>query len=65
LDFGLIKRTNLTERVNAEFRAEFFNVFNNVNFFVGGVQNINSTQFGRITSAFPARVTQFALKLNF
>lgn len=31
-DFSVIKRTAITENQNVEFRAEFFNVFNNVNF---------------------------------
>lgn len=32
LDFSLFKTTALTERTNLEFRAEFFNLFNRVNF---------------------------------
>jgi hypothetical protein len=31
-DFGLVKNTRITERANLQFRAEFFNLFNNVNF---------------------------------
>ncbi|HWP43474.1 MAG TPA: carboxypeptidase regulatory-like domain-containing protein, partial [Blastocatellia bacterium] len=31
-DFSLIKRTPITERVNTEFRAEVFNIFNHTNF---------------------------------
>lgn len=31
-DFGLIKRTPITERINLQFRAEFFNAFNRVVF---------------------------------
>ena len=31
-DLGVIKNTNLTDRLKLQFRAEFFNVFNNVNF---------------------------------
>src|SRR5262249_61847670 len=30
-DLGILKRTNITERVNLQFRAELFDVFNNVN----------------------------------
>lgn len=64
-DFGLIKRTNITETVNVEFRAEFFNILNHPIFFVGN-QNINSTNFGQITTTFTdPRVVQLALKLNF
>ena len=32
LDFSLIKRTQVTERVSLEFRSEFFNIFNHPNF---------------------------------
>ena len=63
-DFSVIKRTTITESTNIEFRAEFFNVLNRAQFFIGN-QNINSTNFGRITSTFDPRVIQFALKLNF
>ncbi|HZS03447.1 MAG TPA: TonB-dependent receptor [Blastocatellia bacterium] len=65
VDLSLIKRTAITESVNVEFRADAFNVFNNVNFNIDQVQNINSTSFGRITSTFDPRIFQFALKLNF
>ncbi|MGH9943830.1 MAG: hypothetical protein ACRD9R_15910, partial [Pyrinomonadaceae bacterium] len=65
MDLGLIKRTNLTERTNVEFRAEFFNVFNHTNFFSPENQDINSTTFGRVTDTFSPRVIQFALKFNF
>ena len=31
-DFGLLKTTKTTEKTSVQFRAEFFNIFNNVNF---------------------------------
>ncbi len=31
-DLALVKNTHLTERINLQFRGEFFNLFNNVNF---------------------------------
>ena len=31
-DFAVVKDTHLSERTNLQFRAEFFNLFNNVNF---------------------------------
>jgi hypothetical protein len=66
LDMSAIKRTAITERVNLEFRIEAFNAFNHTNFFVSNEQNdINSTTFGRLTTAFDPRILQFALKLNF
>jgi outer membrane receptor protein involved in Fe transport len=51
------------ERMKLQFRSEFFNLFNNVNF-----SNPNATlgpKMGSITSADDARVIQFALKLLF
>ncbi len=72
VDFGVIKRTPITETVNVEFRMEAFNVFNHTNFFLPVDvntemvrQSINSAQFGQITQTFDPRILQFALKLNF
>jgi carboxypeptidase family protein len=48
-DLGVTKRTNFTESIAFEFRAEFFNVFNHA-LFNNPNGNINSSQFGRITS---------------
>jgi hypothetical protein len=64
-DFSTLKRTRITENTNLEFRAEIFNLFNTVNF-DNPVTNINSANFGRITSiAGRPRLMQFALRLNF
>jgi hypothetical protein len=63
-DFGVTKRTGITERVNTEFRAEFFNIFNNVNFNLPNA-NQSSAQFGRITSALDPRIIQFGFKVQF
>jgi hypothetical protein len=61
----LVKAPKLTESVDLQFRSEFFNVFNIVNFAPPNT-NINSQLYGQIsaTSALP-RVIQFALKLEF
>ncbi len=69
-DAGLIKNIRFGERVNAQFRAEAFNVLNNVNLFVGeqsGIFNIGSTSFGRITpgNEYSPRIMQFAFRLEF
>jgi Carboxypeptidase regulatory-like domain/TonB dependent receptor-like, beta-barrel len=64
-DLSALKRTRLTERLELEFRAEVFNVFNTVNF-DNPETNINSANFGRITAiAGRPRLMQFALRLNF
>lgn len=63
-DLGLLKHFAITERWNLQFRAEFFNAFNNVNF--GQPQNyLGSSSTGQITSAGNPRILQFALKLSF
>jgi Carboxypeptidase regulatory-like domain/TonB dependent receptor-like, beta-barrel len=62
---GLQKKTYITERQTIEFRMEADNVFNHPTFFVGDL-NINSTQFGKITSTFTdRRVIQFGLYYRF
>jgi hypothetical protein len=63
-DFGLIKNTKMTERANLQFRAEFFNIFNNVNFGQPAA-NVSAGSFGRILGAADPRIIQFALKLSF
>jgi len=64
-DFAIAKSTPLIrERVNMEFRAEFFNIFNHTEF-SNPVLNINSAQFGQITSTADPRIIQFALRLKF
>jgi hypothetical protein len=64
-DFSTLKRTRITENINVEFRAEIFNLFNNVNF-ENPVTDINDPNFGRITGIVGRpRLMQFALRLNF
>ena len=63
-DLALLKTGKVGERVNYEFRAEFYNVFNNVNFGNpdAGLQDSN---FGQIASAGDPRILQMALKFRF
>jgi hypothetical protein len=63
-DLGVVKNTRVTEQISVQFRAEFFNVFNNVNF-RQPTTNAASAQFGRITAANDPRILQFALKIVF
>ncbi len=62
-DLSLIKDTNITERISAEFRAEFFNVFNHAQFY-NPSGNINGN-FGIVTSARDPRIGQLAVKILF
>jgi hypothetical protein len=67
-DFSIFKKTQLRENINMEFRTEFFNLFNRVQF--GNPNNTvtsaaNAT-FGVVTTqANTPRVLQFALRLRY
>jgi hypothetical protein len=65
-DLGVLKDTALTERASLQFRAEFFNIFNNPNFRLPN-NNASSAQFGRITAVTDdnQRIVQMGLKLSF
>jgi hypothetical protein len=63
-DFSVLKMIPIRERMNLQFRAEFFNIFNNVNFELPN-NDISSPNFGQIQTAQPGRVVQLALKLLF
>lgn len=74
-DMALLKDTLIRERMNLEFRAEFFNTFNHAQFNLPD-GNITDTQtvspdtgrlqgFGTITSARDPRIMQLSLKLLF
>jgi len=55
----------VTERINTEFRTEFFNAFNMVSF-ANPVNILASANVGQIVSTTTGpRVIQFALKVSF
>jgi hypothetical protein len=64
-DFGLIKRTHITERIDLQFRAEFFNAFNRV-VFGGPDTNPYDGGFGTVggTNNSP-RQGQLTLRIEF
>jgi hypothetical protein len=66
-DMALLKSVPLTESKSLEFRFEGFNLFNHAQFYgpasVNG--NINSSSFGEVVSAAPARLMQAAVKFIF
>jgi hypothetical protein len=64
-DVALIKRTKFRENMNLELRLEAFNVFNHTNFSVNENNDINRTNFGKITTTFDPRIIQLAFKFNF
>ncbi len=61
---SLVKNTALTERLNLQLRAEFFNLFNHPNFNLPD-NFLGSPTFGRILSAREPRHIQFGAKLLF
>ena len=58
------KRTKITERQSLEFRAEFFNLFNQAQF-TNPIGDIASTNFGRILETEDPRIIQFSLRYMF
>jgi carboxypeptidase family protein len=71
-DFSLIKRFMIREGTSLDFRAEFFNLFNHPQYFLGGssgngLQDVDSfATFGVVNNTVNnPRLVQFALKLQF
>lgn len=66
VDLGILKSSRLGEEVTLQFRAEAFNLLNNVNFRLPN-SNVSSSQFGRITQVVEdsQRIIQFGLKILF
>jgi hypothetical protein len=64
-DLSIMKLFPVTESQHLEFRTEFFNLFNNVNW-ANPVNIASSANFGQIASTTTGpRVIQFALKYSF
>jgi hypothetical protein len=61
-DLSLLKDFILAEPARLQFRSEFFNAFNQVNF-TTVTTSVNSSAFGRIRAAGEPRIIQFALKV--
>ena len=63
-DIAGIKNIKVTERVSAQFRAEFFNAFNHVSF--NSFDNYtDDPAYGSLNGDFTPRIIQFGLKLYF
>lgn len=64
-DLAVAKATPLIrERLNMEFRAEFFNILNHAEFDIPNT-TISSSLFGQITSTADPRIIQFAIRFTF
>jgi Carboxypeptidase regulatory-like domain/TonB dependent receptor len=64
-DLSLTKRTALKENTSLEFRAEFFNAFNHVQFLRVDNSGFLSPTFAQVISDRGPRLIQFGLKLYF
>ena len=69
-DFSLFKNFRVRERVNAQFRAEAFNLTNTPTFFLPSASNpalsLGSPNFGKLSaSSATGRQIQFGLKVSF
>ena len=64
LDLNMIKRVKITETKEFEFRVDSLNVLNHPNFGTPDL-SINSTSFGRITTAAGERTFVINARLNF
>jgi len=64
-DISILKNIPVRERYRLQFRLELFNAFNMVNFSNPSGLIFGRPEFGTITSAEPARIIQFGLKLHY
>jgi hypothetical protein len=64
IDFSVVKNTQVAERLNVQFRAEFFNLLNHTNFNLPD-NFLGDSTFGQVTSAQDPRRLQLALKFLF
>jgi hypothetical protein len=67
VDFSADKTFKLTEAMNLQFRAEFFNLLNEAHFYAPGF-NVFSGSAGHVTRPIlspDGRLVQFGLKLAF
>jgi len=63
-DLSVARFFNFTERTRLQFRADFINAFNIVNF-QGPSTNFSNSDFGTISSAYPPRNIQLSMKVEF
>jgi len=80
-DISIVKKTQVSEKVNIELRAEFLNAFNNINFKIGSqtaadtsITNFSGATFGQTANAYQdlsttndvgGRMVQIVLRINF
>nr|MDP9264490.1 hypothetical protein [Acidobacteriota bacterium] len=69
-DMSLLKNIKVSEKVNLQFRSEFFNIFNHTNFVLAtagaaGNNKFTASNFGQAGGTLNSRNIQFGLKLTF
>lgn len=64
VNFSVFKNVRIREKIQLQYRTEFFNLFNRVNL-NNPTSTANSPIYGRITSANDPRILQLALRLEF
>lgn len=65
-DMAAIRNIRLTERISFQLRGEFFNTFNHTNFILtSSGLNVDTSTFGKLTSAHNPRIIQLGAKLYF
>jgi Carboxypeptidase regulatory-like domain/TonB-dependent Receptor Plug Domain len=64
VDLAIFKNIRIREKMQLQFRSEFFNAFNHPNWGQPG-RDVGSSNFGIVTSARDPRIIQFGLKLIF
>ena len=63
-DLAVLKTTPIKEGISLQFRAEFYNALNNVNFGMPDT-GLTDSAFGQLTYALSPRILQFSLKALF
>jgi hypothetical protein len=63
-DITIEKNTKIGERVNTQFRTDFFNLFNHTQFY-NPIGDATSLLFGQVTTGRDPRLIQFAFKVSF
>jgi hypothetical protein len=64
INLSIAKMTPITERLAAEFRADFFNLLNNAQFEAPNT-NISDPNFGKVQDTANARIVQLAVRITF
>ena len=66
VDFSVMKHTKITEKLDSELRAEFFNLFDRANFGLPNPSVFTGPTAGQITTlSTPPRQIQLAVRLLF